>query len=298
MKFGLIGLGRMGMSIAHRVIAAGHEVVAFDPNPMAGEQAAALGARVVTCAADVAKATPVIWLMIPAGELIDNVIAEIRGNLSDGGIIVDGGNSWFKDSVRRARELAAQGINFLDCGTSGGLQGERIGFSLMIGGNAEAFVAMEQFFKAIAAPGGYAHLGPSGAGHYVKMVHNGIEYSVLQAYAEGIHLLHDGEYKHLDLAQVTQVWQHGSILRSWINELLHEVLAEDAEKIDTMSGAIGENLTGRWTLDEAEEHNVPMRLLNDALEIRAESRSSGGNFATKIVALLRNKFGGHAISKK
>ena len=168
----------------------------------------------------------------------------------------------------------------------------------MIGGDKDAYTSLEPVFKSLAAPNGYAYLGPSGAGHYVKMVHNGIEYALLQAYSEGLHVLKDGAYPNLDLAAVTGVWQHGSIIRSWINELLHEVFTHDQDMLAHISGAIGENQTGRWTLEEAQARKIPVKLLEDALNIRTWSRETGGNFATKLVAMLRYKFGGHATKKE
>lgn len=297
MNIGCIGLGRMGEAIAYRASKGGHQVWAFDENSRAVQEVAKYGARPCTSAHQVTENCNVIWIMVPAGQPVDDVLSELHPYLKEGMIIIDGGNSWYQDSQRRAADLASVGVHFLDCGTSGGLDGRELGYSLMIGGNKEAYNNTVSLFRSIAAADGFSHLGASGAGHYVKMVHNGIEYSMLQAYAEGIHLLHDGAFKSLDLAEVTQVWQHGSIIRSWIGELLHEVTQKNRD-LAGISGAIGENLTGAWMQKEAATHQVPTPMLDEALARRAWSRSSGGDYGTKIVALLRNRFGGHKLEEK
>ncbi len=297
MKIGLIGLGRMGNAIACRLLKHGYEVCGFDRDEKNTKLAAAVGVKTVASLQDITKNVNVFWLMVPAGEIVDSVINDLQPHLKQGDIIIDGGNSNFKDTVRRYQNLISQKINYVDCGTSGGLHGKEIGFSLMIGGDKKIFENLEPIFKSIAAPKGYAYMGPSGAGHYVKMIHNGIEYALLQSYAEGFHLLKDGKYKDLDLEKISDVWNHGSIIRSWILELAHNIFAQDQNLLD-ISGKIGENKTGRWTLDEAKEQNVPVDLIERSLEIRANSRQDGGNYATKVVAMLRNQFGGHAIEKK
>ena len=296
MNIGLIGLGKMGHAIAHRLINGGHHVVGFDANPTAQEEAKKLGATTAHSIPELAQQVRIIWLMIPAGKLVDDVLKTLLPHLKPNDIIIDGGNSLFLDSIRRHELLRAKNINFLDCGTSGGLLGEKIGFSLMVGGDKEIFEKMNDIFRAIAAPDGFAYMGPSGAGHYVKMVHNGIEYALLQSYAEGFHLLREGHYKELDLEKITNVWNHGAVIRSWILDLAHNVFEHDQKLID-ISGEIGENLTGRWTSDEAKKHNIPVDLIERALAIRALSRQTGGNYGTKVVALLRNQFGGHDVKK-
>lgn len=293
---GIIGLGKMGEAIAYRLLQANYNVIGFDPTPESQESLRALGGKVATDISALAQAG-VIWIMVPAGKPVDDVLEQLKPHLTPNTIIVDGGNSHFPDTVRRCKELEVLGVSYLDCGTSGGLKGREIGFSLMVGGDKEAYKKTESFLQAIAAPGGYEHMGPSGAGHYVKMVHNGIEYAILQSYAEGLHLLRAGSYKDLDLAKITGVWKNGSVIRSWIVDLLEEIFVENPD-FEKISGAIGENLTGQWTLQEAEKQNVPMILLKDALAIRAWSRKESGNFGTKIVALLRNKFGGHPIEEQ
>ena len=295
MKIGLIGLGRMGNAIAYRLLKYGHEVWGFDSDEKNLKRASNDGVKTVTKLEDLTNSVNIFWLMVPAGEIVDHVINDLVPNLKQGDIIIDGGNSNFKDSVRRYNSLKSQNIEFIDCGTSGGLHGRDIGFSLMIGGDKKVFDKLEPIFKAIAAPQGYAYMGSSGAGHYVKMIHNGIEYALLQSYAEGFHLLKDGKYKDLDLEKISDVWNHGSIIRSWILELAQNVFAQD-QNLTEISGKIGENKTGRWTLDEAKEQNVPVDLIERSLEIRANSRQDGGNYATKVVAMLRNQFGGHAVA--
>ena len=297
MKIAVIGLGRMGMAIAHRLSQHNHTVLGYDPNPAIQTQAKAEGVQPVDSLVNLASAANVFWLMVPAGQPVDDVLAALTPHLNPNAIVIDGGNSFFKDSVRRHGQLAAKQIQFLDCGTSGGLHGKATGFSLMIGGNRPAFESIEPIFTAIAAPDGCLYVGPAGSGHFVKMVHNGIEYGLLQAYAEGFHLIKDGPYKDINLADIAHVWNHGAIIRSWICQLAEEVLKKDQD-LTGIQGSIGENLTGRWTVDTAKECNVPLPTIQQALDVRAWSRQTGGNYATKLVAVLRNAFGGHAVSKK
>lgn len=298
MKLGIIGLGRMGDAIAQRVIEGGHEVVGFDPSAPAREHTQSLGAQVVATADQVAVHTQIIWLMVPAGPIVDNVIAQLKPALKPGAIIIDGGNSKFTDSMRRAKELAAHKIAFLDCGTSGGVHGREHGFSLMVGGDAAAYARVEPLLKVIAAPQSLGLVGPSGAGHYVKMVHNGIEYALLEAYAEGFQLIKQGSFKKddLDLHQITSIWNHGSVIRSWLLQLSEDIFAKD-QTFDSISGEIAQSGTGQWTVDEAHEHKIPVPCIEESLHVRAWSEKTGGNYATKIVALLRNAFGGHAVKK-
>lgn len=298
MKIGLIGLGRMGLSIAQRAIEGGHEVVGFDYSPQACAAAQESGAVIVDSAASVADHARVIWLMVPAGDPVDQVLATLTPLMSAGSIIVDGGNSKFTDSIRRAANLASQNIMFVDCGTSGGLHGREVGFSLMIGGNAQAYAQLEPLFASLAAPGGYGHVGPSGAGHYVKMVHNGIEYGLMQAYAEGFHLLKEGNFKesHLDLAQITRIWSNGSVIRSFLLDLSHDVFCHDQQLAD-VSGEVNESGMGAWTVEDAHKNSVPVEVIETSLDIRAQSRITGGNYGTKVVALLRKAFGGHFVKK-
>lgn len=297
MNVGVIGLGRMGVIIAQRLIKAGHDVYGFDLSEASQKKAQEAGVSVVADVKELAEKTRIFWLMIPAGDPVDRVLETLSEFLQPGDIVVDGGNSYFQNTLKRYAKLAEKNVSYMDCGTSGGVKGKEIGFSLMIGGDKQTFEKIEPLFEAIAAPDGYAYMGPSGAGHYVKMIHNGIEYSMLQAYAEGFHLLKKGHYKDLDLARISKVWNHGSVIRSWIGELLHGIFSHDQE-LEDISGEIGENMTGRWTMDEAERQNIAMDLLKRSLEVRKESRKTGGNYATKVVAMLRNAFGGHEVKKK
>jgi 6-phosphogluconate dehydrogenase len=294
MKIGVIGLGRMGSAIVYRLCKDGHDVVGYNRGEYDASGIHAMGAKTVESLESLAHAVRIFWLMVPAGQAVDQVLEQLIPHLQPQDIIIDGGNSHFRDSIRRYEQLQSHSVSFLDCGTSGGLHGKEVGFSLMIGGCNAVYAQLEQLFKSIAAPQGYGYVGPAGAGHYVKMVHNGIEYALLQAYGEGFHLLHEGYYKDLDLARIADIWQHGSIIRSWILHLSYEVFAHD-QTLNNISGKIAESGTGRWSVQEAHERTIPVDLIERALALRAESQKNGGNYATKLVALLRNKFGGHPL---
>jgi 6-phosphogluconate dehydrogenase len=298
MNLGIIGLGKMGHAIAHRVLIDGEVVYGFDVNKKAKDDALNIGVQLVDNITQLPRKTNLIWLMLPAGELVDKTINELIPHLEPDTIIIDGGNSNFKDSIRRAQLLETYHVHFLDCGTSGGLKGQEVGFSLMIGGKQEAYEQAVPLFKAIASKNGYGHVGPSGAGHYVKMIHNGIEYALMQAYSEGFHIIKEGFYKnnHLNLAQISDIWMHGSIIRSYLLELAHNIFTENQHLTD-ISGQVAESGMGLWTMEEAQQQNIPAPTITDALKVRAASRETGGNFATKIVAMMRNKFGGHAVTK-
>jgi 6-phosphogluconate dehydrogenase len=298
MKVGLIGLGRMGNAIANRLLRAGYQVIGFDYDSTAREALQSLGGSSVATIAEVCHDTSVVWLMVPV-PAVDEIMAAIIPHVRPDTIIIDGGNSYYKDSIRRALLCEHNNIDFLDCGTSGGIHGREHGFCLMVGGKKQAYTKIYPVLSAIAAPQGVAHVGQSGTGHYVKMVHNGIEYGLLQAYAEGFQLIKEGSFKdaHLDLAQITQVWNNGSIIRSWILQLAQEIFTQD-QTFDTVIGRIEELGTGQWTLQEGKQQHIPTPVLEESLKVRAWSRNTGGNYATKIIALLRNKFGGHPIKKK
>ncbi len=298
MNFGIIGLGKMGAAIAQRAVAAGHTVWAFDPTHagrLSGQQA---GAQVTTNLYEVARHAQVIWLMVPSA-VVDSLLKDLVPHLERGSTLIDGGNSNFHDSIRRSGELAVHGVDFLDVGTSGGVHGLVNGFSLMVGGDARVYANALPLLKAIAAPQGVAHVGPSGAGHYVKMVHNGIEYGLMQSYAEGLHLLRDGSFKDakLDLAAITGVWQHGSVIRSFLLDLTHEVLEHDQTLAD-VAGTVDQTGMGQWTFEDAVAHRVAMPALQAALQVRADSHTTGGSYATKLLALMRHAFGGHKVGKK
>lgn len=298
MNVGIIGLGRMGSGIAQRWLEAGYTVIGFDVDALLMQQAQELGVTTVRSAVDVTHHARIIWLMVPAGPIVDQVLKELLPRLQAGDIIIDGGNSKFTDSIRRAQMLAAHHIFFLDCGTSGGLYGKEHGYSLMVGGSKQAYDTAYPLFAAIAAPGGCGRVGESGAGHYVKMVHNGIEYGMLQAYAEGFQVLKEGSFKdqHLDLHAISDIWLHGAVIRSWLLELARDIFARDQE-FKQIKGEIQESGTGRWTVEEAHAHTIPVPVIEESLKVREQSRKNGGNYATKLVALLRNAFGGHAVKK-
>lgn len=296
MKVGIIGLGKIGLSVAYRLINASHEVFGFDVDVSARSAASSLGVHMVDQVQELCVHVHVIWFFLPAGSLVDSVLEQLEGSMHNGDIIIDGGNSNFHDSMNRAVRLAQIDKYLLDCGTSGGVHGKELGFCLMVGGDKTAFDRICSMMMAIAAPGGLAHVGPSGAGHYVKMVHNGIEYGMLQAVAEGLNLLKNGSFKKekLDLEEITSLWQNGSIIRSWILELTHRVLINNPELSGTM-GVIEQTGTGRWAVEDAEKNDVPVPVLMSAIKVREKSSSDGGNFATKLVAMLRHEFGGHRV---
>lgn len=299
MKIGLIGLGKIGNAVAQRLIDAGHTVIGFDLDKKACEQAKNLGVTIADTIEMVASQARIIWMFIPAGAAIDLTLRELVPHLKAGDIIIDGGNSNYKDSIERARMLEAFEMFFIDCGTSGGMQGRGNGFCLMVGGDEAAYTKIRAMLEDVATQGGVGRVGPSGAGHYVKMVHNAIEYGLLEAYGEGMQLLQEGSYKdqYLDLEEITRIWQHGSIIRSWILELLHTILERD-QKLDKVLGEIDETGTGRWAVENAEKNGVPVPVIEQALKVRSQSRETGGNYATKVVALLRHEFGGHPYKKK
>jgi 6-phosphogluconate dehydrogenase len=298
MKLGFVGLGRMGGNMVRRLLADGHEIVAWARSSESVKEAVSDGAIGATSLEDVAErlSSPrVVWLMIPAGQPVEQSIATLRPLLSAGDVIVDGGNSRFSDSARRAAELEKDGIGFLDAGTSGGIWGRKNGYCLMVGGRSDHFRMVEPAFKTLAPPEGYAHVGAAGSGHFTKMVHNAIEYAMLQGYGEGFEMLQTSGYD-LDLLQVARLWTHASVVRSWLLDLL--VLAlEDDPKLAAIEGFVQDSGEGRWTLHEAIERAVPMPALADALFARFYSRQPE-SFSAKVIAALRGQFGGHAITKE
>jgi 6-phosphogluconate dehydrogenase len=242
------------------------------------------------------KTPRVVWIMVPAGAPTEETIQQLVQHLDRGDIIIDGGNSNFHDTIRRAKELATQGIEFVDSGTSGGIWGLENGYCLMVGGSDRAVKHCEPIFLALAPEDGYAHVGPSGAGHYVKMVHNGIEYALLQGYAEGYEILHNSkDFPKLDLHQIAEVWQHGSVVRSWLNELAVTAFSRDAELAE-LKGWIADSGEGRWTVQEAIDSDTPAPVITLSLIMRFRSRQAD-TFAGKVIAALRNEFGGHAVKK-
>ena len=289
MKIGLIGLGRMGAGIAERLRRSGHEVVGYDRDPAISEVAS------LTELVDALSPPRVVWVMVPAGEPTEATLKELAGLVSSGDILIDGGNSYYKDSKRRAQELSERGIKFLDAGTSGGVWGLEAGFCLMVGGPADAFATVEPILATLAPEEGYAHVGPSGAGHYTKMVHNGIEYGMLQAYAEGFDLLQASDFD-LDLHQLSALWNHGSVVRSWLLELAERAFAKDP-KLEALRGYVDDSGEGRWTVVEAVERGVAAGTLAQSLFSRFTSREENP-FSMRVIAALRNEFGGHAVKRQ
>jgi 6-phosphogluconate dehydrogenase len=299
MQLAMIGLGRMGGNMVERLMRTGHELVVFDRSADAVAKYAQLGAKPV---ADLHKLVAalkgprIIWIMVPAGEPTEATINSLVPLLSAGDIIIDGGNSNFHDTIRRGEQLAKSKVEFIDCGTSGGVWGLENGYCLMVGGTDAAVKHCEPIFTALAPDKGYAHVGPTGAGHYVKMVHNGIEYGLLQAYAEGYEILHASKtFPRLDLEQIANVWQYGSVVRSWLNELAASAFSRDAGLGD-IKGWVADSGEGRWTVQEAIDLDVPAPVITLSLQTRFRSRQTD-SFGAKVIAALRNEFGGHAVKK-
>lgn len=296
MRVAMIGLGKMGGNMTARLLKKGHEVVAFDRSAEAVQRAAALGARAANDLKAVVaglEAPRVVWIMVPAGQPVDDTIETLVPMLAKGDVIIDGGNSKYSDTLRRARALEPKGIEFVDAGTSGGIWGLENGYCLMVGGSDRAISICEPLFTALSEPGGYAHVGPPGAGHYVKMVHNGIEYGLLQAYAEGYEILHASKDFKLDLGQIAALWNHGSVVRSWLNELAERAFAKDTD-LAALKGWIADSGEGRWTVQEATDLDVPAPVIALSLIMRLRSRQDD-SFGAKVIAALRNEFGGHAV---
>lgn len=298
MQIALIGLGKMGFNLGLNMHKHQHEVVAFDLNQQAVDSFRQKGIATADSIAELVerlKDRKVIWMMIPAGSAVDLTIQQLVPLLRSGDIIIDGGNSNYKDSVRRAKELESIGIDFLDCGTSGGMEGALNGVCAMIGGAQQAFRYCEPFIKDISVPDGYLYCGPSGAGHFVKMIHNGIEYGMMQAIAEGFEILHKSEF-NLDLRAVAGVWNHGSVVRSWLMELTENALSKDP-KLDAIRGVMHSSGEGKWTLETALEKQIATPVIALSLLMRYRSLQED-TFSGKIIAALRNEFGGHAVEKK
>jgi 6-phosphogluconate dehydrogenase len=294
----MIGLGKMGGNMTERLMRDGHEVVAFDRNAETVQQYVKAGASGAGDAASVARqltAPRIVWIMVPAGKPVDDTIAAVLPGLEKGDVIIDGGNSNFHDTLRRARELSEKGIDFVDAGTSGGVWGLENGYCLMIGASQRAFSLCEPIFRTLAPANGYAHVGPAGSGHYVKMIHNGIEYGILQAYAEGYEILHASKDFELDLHQIAGVWNHGSVVRSWINELAERAFEKDSD-LSALRGFVADSGEGRWTVQEAIDLDVPAPVITLSLLARLRSRQDD-SFSAKVIAALRNEFGGHAVKK-
>ena len=286
----MVGLGRMGEGMTRRLRAMGHEVVGYDRNP---------DIRDVDSLAEMVRQLPsprVVWLMVPSGDITQSTMEDVAKALSPGDVVIDGGNSYVKDTVRRGKELAAMGIRFLDVGTSGGIWGFENGFCLMAGGERAVFDYVEPVLESLAPPDGYAFVGASGAGHFSKMVHNGIEYGMMQAYAEGFDLLQSATEYDYDLGQLASLWQHSSVVRSWLLELAANAFAKDP-KLDRIQPYVDDSGEGRWTVLEAVERGVNVSVLAQALFTRFSSREENA-FSLRMLAALRNEFGGHAVKAR
>jgi len=295
MQLAMIGLGRMGGNMVRRLLQGGHEVVVYDRSSEAIQAHVQLGAKGARDLADVCRQLTgrrVAWVMVPSGQAVESTIEQLVPHLTRGDIVIDGGNSNFRDSMRHAKALEAKGIEFVDAGTSGGIWGLTVGYCLMIGASTTAFRHCEPIFKTLAPPEGYAHVGPAGAGHYVKMVHNGIEYGMLQAYAEGYEILHASKDFKLNLCNIANLWNHGSVVRSWLNELAARAFEKDAD-LTTIKGFVEDSGEGRWTVEEAMHLDVPAPVITLSLLTRFRSRQAE-SFGAKVIAALRNEFGGHA----
>ncbi len=298
MQIGLVGLGKMGYNLALNFKSKGFEVVAFDVNKSAAEKISREGVTTMAAMSDMALALngrKVIWLMVPAGHVVDVVLNNLKIYLNPGDIIIDGGNSHFKDTLARARDLEKIGVELLDCGTSGGIDGARNGVCTMIGGKKEVFDYCESIFKAISVPNGFLYCGKTGNGHFTKMVHNGIEYGMMQAMAEGLEVLHRYDTE-VDLAAVSKVWNHGSVVRSWLMELTQSALEKD-KNLESIKGVMHSSGEGKWTVEAALEMGVPTPVITMSLLMRYRSQVED-TFSGKVVAALRNEFGGHAVEKK
>ncbi|RUA00427.1 MAG: decarboxylating 6-phosphogluconate dehydrogenase [Candidatus Poseidoniales archaeon] len=300
MELGMVGLGRMGGNMAQRLLTGGHHIVAFDPQPLAVKAAEGNGADGVSSLDElVSKLTAprAVWVMVPDGAPTESTIKALAELLSDGDMILDGGNSNFNDSIRRSKELAESGIEFMDVGTSGGVWGLTEGYSMMVGGSDEAFARIEPLIQTLAPSptSGYGHVGPAGAGHYVKMVHNGIEYGLMQAYAEGFELMNAREDMALDMAQIAEIWREGSVVRSWLLDLTAAAFQEDGD-LSGLAAYVDDSGEGRWTVQESVDLAVPIPVITAALQARFRSRQDQP-FGAKILSAMRNQFGGHAVRK-
>jgi 6-phosphogluconate dehydrogenase len=286
MQIGMVGLGRMGGNMTRRLEQGGHEVRTYDHG----------GAGTAQSLAELVEQLEqprAVWLMIPAGDPTEQAVAELLDLLHEGDVIVDGGNSNYRDSKRRAATAAEHGIGYVDAGVSGGIWGLEVGYCLMVGGDEQAVGRVRPACETLAPQDGFAHVGPPGAGHYVKMVHNGIEYGLMQAYAEGFELMYHSEFP-LDLREISGIWRYGSVVRSWLLELLHEAFEQQGSALEQIEGFVEDSGEGRWTITEAIDTAVPTPVIAAALFARFSSRQDI-NFAAKVAAALRNQFGGHAV---
>ena len=298
MELGMIALGRMGANMAERLVLGGHRIISYDRSPEAIQRVVdkgAVGSRSLADFVQQLSQPRAAWLMVPSGDPVDQTIEQLLPQLAKGDVIIDGGNSYYKDSIRRAEKLKQQGIYFVDAGTSGGIWGLKVGYCMMVGGEKEVVERLDPIFKTLAPKDGYLHVGPSGAGHFVKMIHNGIEYGMLQAYGEGFELLKASGFD-LDLGKIAHLWNQGSVVRSWLLELAESAFNKDPE-LASIKGYVEDSGEGPWTVLEAVERNVPASVLTLSLFARFASRQED-SFSAKVIAALRNEFGGHAVKKE
>lgn len=297
MKIAMIGLGKMGGNMARRLQRAGHHVVGYNRSEAVTRQIAAEdGIEVATSLAEAVarlEAPRVVWLMLPAGEPTEQAIEQLKGLLSKGDVLIEGGNSNYKDSQRRAVEVRALGIDYIDVGTSGGVWGLVNGYALMIGGEKAAVAKVEPIFKSLAPEKGWLHCGQNGSGHFVKMIHNGIEYGMMQAYSEGFALMKGKTEFNMDLAAIAEMWRHGSVVRSWLLDLTAEFLARD-QQLDDIEPFVTDSGEGRWTVQESVEQGMPAPAMTLALMSRFSSQGKG-DYGNKMLAMMRKGFGGHAV---
>ncbi len=300
MELAMIGLGRMGANMAERLVRGGHTVRGYDPGDAARQQAEARGIVPPANLQNAVAALPaprVVWLMVPAGQVVDDTIAQLRPLLAAGDTVIDGGNSNYKDTQRRGAQLAEAGIHYIDCGTSGGVWGLAEGYSLMIGGDAGAVARLQPVFATLAPTPetGWGHVGPSGAGHFAKMIHNGIEYGMMQAYAEGFAILKHKQAMDFDLGALAEIWRHGSVVRSWLLDLTADALKKNPQ-MDGIAPYVADSGEGRWTVAEAIDLNVSAPVITLSLLERLRSRDDD-SYADKLLAAMRNEFGGHAVKQ-
>jgi 6-phosphogluconate dehydrogenase len=298
MRIGFIGLGRMGANMVRRLVQDGHEVVIYNRTPektteLATEHEAITTSFSIEELVDKLEAPRAVWVMVPAGDATEAQIAELLEHLQPGDTIIDGGNTNFHDDVRRHGALKDKGVHYVDAGTSGGVWGLQVGYCLMVGGDVEAVTPLVPIFTSLAPKDGYLHVGGPGAGHYVKMVHNGIEYGLMQAYAEGFEILHASDYP-LDLAAISELWMQGSVVRSWLLELAGRAFRANGQDLENLKGYVSDSGEGRWTVQEAIDKDVPAPVITLSLLTRFRSRQDD-TYAGKVLAALRNEFGGHAV---
>jgi 6-phosphogluconate dehydrogenase len=296
MRIGFIGLGRMGANMVRRLLRDEHQIVAYNRTPEKTKEIEGEGAEAAYTIAELVgklEKPRAVWIMVPAGDATEAQIEELLEHLEPGDTIIDGGNTNFHDDVRRHAALKEKGIGYVDAGTSGGIWGLQVGYALMVGGEVERVQPLEPVFRSLAPEGGYLHVGGPGAGHYVKMVHNGIEYALMQGYAEGFEIMHASEYK-LDLAAISEMWMHGSVVRSWLLELAVRAFRSQGQDLDHLKGWVADSGEGRWTVQEAIDRDVPAPVITLSLLTRFRSRQDD-SYGARVLAALRNEFGGHAV---